>query len=253
MKKFLHHFSGRFTHCYAIAHNNLCIDEEPTPLVTFKHGEADTLLIWYSIYCKLRFGDNIYIDIICSDTDVLLLLLNFALQLPYNTIFCSLSYSITIGILYKALERKVCKGLLSLHALTGCDRTGRFSGKVCTWFHKFCAWYFLCAYEILRRRERVVRGDDRKHFHLHILCLYRKKRCRYRLLDGFSLHELKEGEQLPPTKSTFTQHLLRALFHTWVEKCIQNDNWKIEPCVFWLVSRVRFILPCADDKWCYTI
>ena len=114
----------------------------PTPLVTFKHDEADTLLIWYSMHCKLRFGDNIYIDIICSDTDVLLLLLNFALQLTYNTIFGSLSYSITIGILYKALGRKVCEGQLSsLHALTGCDRSGRFSGKgKCTWFHKFCAY-----------------------------------------------------------------------------------------------------------------
>ena len=140
-KKFLHHFSGRFTHCYAIPHNKLFIDEEPTPLVTFKHDEADTLLIWYSIYCKLRFGDNIYIDMICSNTDVLLLLLNFALQLLYNTIFCSLSYSITIGILYKALGRKECEGPLSLHVLTACDRTGRFSGKgKCAWFHKFCAY-----------------------------------------------------------------------------------------------------------------
>ena len=46
--------------CYAIAHNKLFVDEEPTPLVTFKHDEADTLLIWYSMHCKLRFGDNIY-------------------------------------------------------------------------------------------------------------------------------------------------------------------------------------------------
>ena len=34
----------------------------------------------------------------------------------------------------------------------------------------------------------------------------------------FLFTELKEGEQLPPTKSAFTQHLLRALF--------QNFKWK---------------------------
>ena len=69
-KKFLHHFSGRFTHCYAVEHNKLFIDEEPTPLVTFKHDEADTL----------RFGDNIYIDIICSGTNVLLLTILFSVR-----------------------------------------------------------------------------------------------------------------------------------------------------------------------------
>ena len=136
------------------------------------------------------FGGNIYIDIICSDTDVLLLLLNFALQLPCNTIFCSLSYSITIGILYKALDRKVYEGLLSLHALTGCDRTGRFSGKgKCTWFHKFCAYNNDILYAHMKSfgEEKELPDEMIERISAFISFVYTEKRCRYRMLDGFSL------------------------------------------------------------------
>ena len=45
--------------------------------------------------------------------------------------------------------------------------------------------------------------------------------------------ELKEGEQLPPTPSAFTQHLLRALFQTFEWKSASKMiNEKLDPVYF---------------------
>ena len=134
-KKFIAHYAGKVAHVFAIAQNKLLNETNQISNITFKHNEADTLLIWFSIFCKIRYGDDISIDIICSDTDVLVLLLNFAEQIPCHTVMITASYSFPINILYKALGKQICEGL---HALTGSDKTGKFSGKgKVTWFHKF--------------------------------------------------------------------------------------------------------------------
>ena len=63
-------------------------------------------------------------DLICSDTDVLLLALDFAEKLPFNTIFKALYYNICIG---SALGKRICESLLSLHAITGSDKNVKLS------------------------------------------------------------------------------------------------------------------------------
>ena len=90
------------------------------------------------IYCRVRFGNEIQIDLVCTDTDVLLLALNFAEQLPFYTTFKALSYDVCFGFGYKALGKRICEGILSLHAITGSDKNGKFAGKgKLMWFKKF--------------------------------------------------------------------------------------------------------------------
>ena len=123
------HFSEKFQYCFSIAQNQLRKDVASEPILDFSHNEADTFLIWFCIYCRVRFGNEIQIDLVCTDTDVLLLALNFAEQLPFYTTFKALSYDACIGFTYKALGKRICEGILSLHAITGSDKNGKFAGK----------------------------------------------------------------------------------------------------------------------------
>ena len=75
---------------------------------------------------------------VCTDTGVLLLALNFAEQLPFYTTFMALSYDACIGFAYTALGERICEGILFLHAITGSDKNGKFAGKgKLMWFKKF--------------------------------------------------------------------------------------------------------------------
>ena len=89
--KFVSHFSNVVDECYAIENNKLISSKSHNPILSFNnHDEADTLLIWFSIYCKAKYGTNITIELICSDTDVVLLCLNYAMKLPDKTLLCTI-------------------------------------------------------------------------------------------------------------------------------------------------------------------
>ena len=122
------HFSNVVDECYAIENNKLISSKSHNPILSFNHDEADTLLIWFSIYCKAEYGTNITIELICSDNDVLLLCLNYAMKLPYKTLLCTISGCFCIGVLREAIGEVKCKALSTLHSITGCDKTGRFFG-----------------------------------------------------------------------------------------------------------------------------
>ena len=220
-KKFIAHYAGKVAHVFAIAQNKLLNETNQISNITFKHNEADTLLIWFSIFCKIRYGDDISIDIICSDTDVLLLLLNFAEQIPCHTVMITASYSFPINILYKALGKQICEGLLSLHALTGSDKTGKFSGKgKVTWFHKFLRYgdidFYVQMKSFVESKELTVETVQR--ISTFIAYGYTDKKLTLPEARWDLFTKLEEGEQLPPTPSSFYQHMLRA--------CLQTFEWK---------------------------
>ena len=58
----------------------------------------------------------------------LLLLLYFYPQICNNTPFCAVTREIDVGYEYNALGIEKSKTRLGVHAFTGCDLTGRFSG-----------------------------------------------------------------------------------------------------------------------------
>ena len=96
------------------------------------HKEADTLII---LHCFLiakidPFGEVV---IVCSDTDVLLMLLYHYQTLCTQTIMRvgrgDHKGDINIGKSFEALGDAKSQALVGFHAFTGCDQTGKFNDQ----------------------------------------------------------------------------------------------------------------------------
>ena len=108
-----------------IAESNIV--DFPDELKFHSHEEADTLIVLQSIdVAKSNPFCQLYVA--CSDTDVLLLLLYFYLQICYNTIFHTITGEVDVGCAYSALRNEKSKALLAAYAFNGCDLTRRISG-----------------------------------------------------------------------------------------------------------------------------
>ena len=257
--KYITFFTTKVSQCYAVAQNLLLSADQPftQPIMTVNHDEADALLVWFSIYYKLQFGADISIDIICSDTDVLLLLLNFAKQLPRRIVVITASHSFSIGMLFEALGERVCTGLLSLHSLTGCDKTGKFSGKgKVKWFQKYLLFDNNEFYHHMKTfgEHKEVSEEAIQCISTFISSVYSGKKTSLSNARWVLFTQLKEGEQLPPTPAFF-QHILRALLQTFewksatraiVEKLnICDYGWYKEGELFLPVPMVFDALPTS--------
>ena len=92
------------------------------------HEEADTLMI----RCLRIVNDlgNKIIYVYSADTDVFLLLLSHSDKINCQCLFIHLvKGKVDIKHLCQKLGNDTSKALLSLHALTGSDTTGKFEGK----------------------------------------------------------------------------------------------------------------------------
>ena len=93
------------------------------------HEEADTLMI----RCLKLANDYMVTNIITvysADTDVFLLLLSHSNKIICQNLFMSLVNGNTdVKSLCEKIGEDTSKALLSLHALTGSDTTGKFEGK----------------------------------------------------------------------------------------------------------------------------
>ena len=169
----------------------------------------------------------------CTDTDVLLLALNFAEQLPFYTTFKALSYDVCIDFTYKALGKRICGGILSLHAITGSDKNGKFAGKgKLMWFKK----YFEYNDESLDEqmdifgKESTISDEYIAAISLFIAYVYTGKQVRLSKARCILFTKQKEGEDLPPTPSAFYQHCLQAHWQTYEWKCFaKNIESKLDP------------------------
>ena len=161
-------------------------------------------------------------DLICSDTDVLLLALDFVEKLPFNTIFKALSYNICIGSAHKALGKRICESVLSLHAITGSDKNGKFAGRgKLMWFKKFIEFNDESLYKEMKLfgQEATISEEFIAAISSFIAYVYSGKQVTLSKARWILFTKLKEGEDLPPTPSAFYQHCLRALWQTYEWKC----------------------------------
>ena len=102
------------------------------------HEEADTLMM----RCLKLDSDTVHTNVVnvySADTDVFFLLLSHSNKLNCSSLFiCLVKGWVDIKLLHSVLGDVTSKALLSLHALTGCDSTGKFEGKSKQfWFKRF--------------------------------------------------------------------------------------------------------------------
>jgi len=110
------------------------------------------------------------------------------------------------------LGEDVCKKLLSIHCLTGCDTT--------------CALFKIgkkTAFDILYKNIDALKGLENLPFlpedeainlsQLYVLYLYKNKNANIKTLNELRVHLTKESNrsasELPPTNDAFKQHLKR--------------------------------------------
>ena len=96
-------------------------------LMNHNQEEADTSIVLYAIDVTQR-NPSTDVVISCSDTDVLLILLNYFDSICLSTTFRTSSHDMPLRFAYENLEEIKCKALLGFHALTGCGQTGKFYG-----------------------------------------------------------------------------------------------------------------------------
>ena len=97
-----------------------------------EHEEADTLLI---LHCPDVAKSDPFSECVAfsPDTDVFFLLIHHFPELTPCTLFLTGRgdhlRNINISKYYKTIGLVRATALFGFHALTGCDQTGRFSGK----------------------------------------------------------------------------------------------------------------------------
>ena len=115
---------------YVVVYGNTLItnignlDEQ---LYNYNQEEADTGIVLHAIDVTKRdpFTDLV---VLCSDTDVLLILLHYFEKISSSTIFETADHKYILHQIYENLGPVFCKALLGFHALSGCDQTGKFPG-----------------------------------------------------------------------------------------------------------------------------
>ena len=96
-------------------------------LMNDNQEEADTNIVLHAIDVTQR-DPSTDLVISCSETDVLLILLNYFDSICLNTIFRASSHGMPLRFSDETLGEVKCKALLGFHALTGCDQTGKCYG-----------------------------------------------------------------------------------------------------------------------------
>ena len=124
-KKAVDHYQQRGMP-YSVAYNGYVFSSDQRNEETNNHEEADTLMIRECVKTKIRSAD--IIDVFSPDTDVLVLLVGHSskIELRLNMV---LSPTNTIKYVAAILIENKCNALIGLHAVTGCDTTGKMFKK----------------------------------------------------------------------------------------------------------------------------
>lgn len=227
------------------------------------HDEADGLMIRQGVLGKSRWPPDTELTFHSTDSDVVVVTVSKYPSLVANTRIVTASGIIYIKPLWQALGPEKSSALIGLHALSGCDTTGRFNyiGKQ-TWFDHFCgapphiieALNKLCSTDELT--DDVINGIE------EFVC---KVYCPKSLNTIFTqVHELRyylyccktvESDRLPPTMATLNPCIERSHIQAsiWGQSDIDIQQ-KLDPCKhgFYKVDEhyipIRSKLPPAPES-----
>ena len=109
-------------------------------LDNYTQEEAGTSIFFHAIDVSKRdpFSELV---VMCSDTDVLLLLLHYFQMISSSAIFKTTKYEYMKT--HENLTPDICKALLGFHALRRCDQAGTFPG-----YSKKSCWSVFVQYQM---------------------------------------------------------------------------------------------------------
>ena len=191
------------------------------------HEEGDTLII--NLLCMLQpLGKDVVVHSV--DTDVFTLLLRHYERFLCKTLYIKLVGGfVSLTKIAESLGVTSSKALLALHALTGCDTTGKFVGiGKGTWVKRFVlAKHIEDFMSVLSTFEYGVTENMVTKFSSFICSVYRHPRITKKMpeeeydLSSTRYHLFRryaaEGEKLPPSAGAFLMHMKRAF--------IQHKIW----------------------------
>ena len=242
--KLLEYYSPSFKICIVSTAEGAKSNHGDVSCLSSNHEEADTMLILHAFYAAQHHQ---IVHIMSPDTDVFVLALRRLPQLGSQTCIVngigSKRKLVLLQPIYDALGSDLVAALPGFHAFTGCDTTGRFSGK-----GKQTCWK-----TFLKASKGVVTAfsnlgtvrqpsvEDNALFEEFVCRLYQPKTKENRLSRlrwNMFKQSQAEAERLPPTSGALRQHILRAHYQ----------------CIIWCNDIVPVVdMPNATEYgWCNT-
>jgi len=218
--------------------------------------EADTMLILHAVYAA---ASNHVVHILSTDTDVFILALRRMPHLgPLTCIINGVGEKqklVPLKPIYDALKDARVAALPGFHAFTGCDTTGRFSGK-----GKKSCWK---AFELARTEIVTAFGnlgtdlqpsaEDCKLLEEFVCRLYQptmEETSVSRVRWNMFRQSQAEAERLPPTPAALHQHILRAHYQcmVWCNDIVSDVHLPDPTLYGWSNCDGRYIPVVTDLK-----
>lgn len=240
--------------CWKITGNEC----KEVPELTSKHEEADGRLILHAAHAVAAGHTAI---VICSeDTDVFILSLVFSEQLGVQ-IFqkCGTqnrTQLVDVGKICSAIGPDVCKALIGMHAMTGCDTVSAFAGKG-----------KLRSLEIVKKnkdmRESLMQlGDSwrlstelQSKLEAFVCLMYAPKPGTNNVNDlRYNLFCSRKGEveshQLPPCQDCLKKHSERANFQAaiWKRSILADPNTPVPVRHGWKMEEGHLVIDWMDGS-----
>ena len=195
----------------------------------FGHEEADTSIISYVKMMIDRQAKSILVA--CDDTDVLVLLIYFSWKWEVGNTVQIYMKCLCDGKIYRSVEHlgEACKGIIGLHALTGCDTVSYTFKKGKSTAYTIFLQYPQIGLEILG--EDVTSENDLMRLAKTFFSLWycgkptTKESLRHYV---FRTHRTTPKlPNMPPTDDALKMHVLRA----HLQASIWKSADKVEPPV----------------------
>ena len=184
------------------------------------HGEADTRIVLHARDAAIRWYQQI--NVICQDTDILVLLLAHQPNLfPAVWMFTRRAKrKLYVPVHQICLSEETRNSLLAFHSITGCDTTSQFAG-----IGKQPSWsIFVTCPRLLQRLGKDESPEEK------VLCdaeaficqLYNKgteKTLINRERASTFRRAKKSLDSLPPSQDVLHLHIKRAHYQTFTMSC----------------------------------
>ena len=241
---------------YFIAGNGVILSSQFENSTT-NHTEGETAIVMG--LCSLELLQK-RVVVYGSDVDLFVLLLAHYQNIGYREIYMkSLTGYTSITAVFNSLGSEVASALLPFHALTGCDITGKFSGKTKEfWTKRFLAertnMNFIQALLSLHECQSDEVINEIASFFCRSYCPKRTAKRITKTLSETRYHLYKkyrsETSRLPPSPGAFLQHVKRSCVPLliWHSSNLYETIAPIHTDLGWNDSEGVMMPICTEDE-----